>query len=276
MQHQQAHLALQQAAVQPNFFIFFLIMKIRKPLIAGNWKMNLDIKGSISLISELKEKIKGIEDRDILVCPSFISLKKVSSLIKSSNIKLGAQNVCYEDKGAFTGEISAGMLKEAGCKYVIIGHSERRHIFKEDDSMINKKVKNAIKNKLRPILCVGETLNERESNKTKEVVVSQVKNCLEGLSKDDVDHLVIAYEPVWAIGTGKNASPEQAQEVHVLIRDLIKELFGSKISSEIRILYGGSVNPDNMKDLMMQSDIDGALVGGASLKAEDFCKIIKY
>lgn len=237
--------------------------------------MNLGIKDSISLISELKHKVKAAS-AEILVCPSFTCLKKVKRLIEGSNIELGAQNVCFEDKGAYTGEISASMLKEVGCKYAIIGHSERRHIFKEDDSMINKRVKNAIKNKLRPILCVGETLDERESNRTKEVVVSQIKNCLEGLFKNDVKNLVIAYEPVWAIGTGKNASPEQAQEVHILIRDLIKDMFGSKISSEIRILYGGSVNQNNIKDLMMQSDIDGALVGGASLKAEEFSKIVKY
>lgn len=237
--------------------------------------MNLGIKESISLISDLRSKVKDAS-AEILVCPSFTALKKVKSLIKGTNIELGAQNVCFEDKGAFTGEVSASMLKESGCKYVIIGHSERRHIFKEDDPMINKRVKNAIKNKLRPILCVGETLEERESNRTKEVIMSQIKNCLEGLSKDDMKHLVIAYEPVWAIGTGKNATPMQAQEVHVLIRDLITEMFSSKIGSETRILYGGSVKPDNIKDLMMQSDIDGALVGGASLKAEDFSKIVKY
>jgi len=248
---------------------------MRKALIAGNWKMNLGIKESVSLISSLKGQVKDASC-EVLVCPSFTCLKKVNSLIKGTNIELGAQNVCFEDKGAFTGEVSASMLKENGCKYVIIGHSERRHIFKEDDPMINKRVKNAIKNRLRPILCVGETLEEREANKTKEVIMSQVQKGLEGLTKDDMKHLVIAYEPVWAIGTGKNATPIQAQEVHVLIRDLVTEMFSSKISSDMRIIYGGSVKPDNIKDLMMQSDIDGALVGGASLKAEDFSKIVKY
>jgi triosephosphate isomerase len=251
-------------------------MKIRKPLMAGNWKMNLGIDASVSLIKSLKEKVKDVSETDILVCPSFIALKKVGSLLKGSNIELGAQNICSEEKGAFTGEVSAEMIKEAGCRYVIIGHSERRQIFKETDEILNKKLKIALKNKLKPIFCVGETLAEREANKVNEVISSQVKNGLKDLSKDEMQKITMAYEPVWAIGTGKNATPQQAQEVHVLIRDLIKGLFNEKISYSIRILYGGSVKPENIKELMMQSDIDGTLVGGASLKAEDFEKIVKY
>jgi triosephosphate isomerase len=251
-------------------------MKIRKPLIAGNWKMNLKIEDSIKLVEELKSKVKDVSETEVLVCPSFIALKKVSSLLKSSNIELGAQNICSEEKGAFTGEVSAEMVKEAGCKYVIIGHSERRHIYKESDDVVNKKLKIALKNKLKPIICVGETLAERESNKTSEVITNQVKNSLKEITKDEMAKIAIAYEPVWAIGTGKNATPLEAQEVHVLIRNLIKDIFGEKISVEVRIIYGGSVKPDNIKELMMQSDIDGALVGGASLKAEDFSKIVIY
>lgn len=251
-------------------------MKIRRPLIAGNWKMNLTSAESVKLVKELKEKVKDVTGTDILVCPSFTSLKKVSSLLKKSNIELGAQNVYCEEKGAFTGEVSAAMIKEVGCRYVIIGHSERRHILKENDDLINKKIKVSLKNKLRPILCVGETLEERESGKTSEIVVGQIKNGLKDITKDEMHKIVIAYEPLWAIGTGKNATPEQAQEIHVLIRNTVKEIFDDKVCAEIRILCGGSVKPDNIKDLMMQSDIDGALVGGASLKAEDFEKIVRF
>ena len=249
---------------------------MRNVLIAGNWKMNLTAKGSVELAKDLKGLVKDVDGTEILICPSFTALQDVYSVIKGSNIELGAQNVCYDDKGAFTGEISAEMLKETGCKYVIIGHSERRHVFKETDDMINLRVKNCLKNKSNAILCVGETLEQRESGETEKVVVSQIKKGLEGISEDDMKDVVIAYEPVWAIGTGKTASPLEAQEVHVIIRDFIKDIFNDEISFKTRILYGGSVKPDNIKELMMQSDIDGALVGGASLKAEEFAKLVKY
>jgi triosephosphate isomerase len=251
-------------------------MNIRKPLIAGNWKMNLGISESVALINDLKEKLKGVDSSDILICPSFTALEEAGKLVSGSNIRLGAQNICYEDKGAFTGEISGAMLKESGCSHVIIGHSERRHLFKEPDEMINNRVKNAIKNGLHAIFCVGETLAEREKNKAFFVIEEQIKKGLAGISSEQMKNVIIAYEPVWAIGTGKNATPEQAQEIHVFIRDLIKKMFSEDISFKVRILYGGSVKPDNIKDLMMQSDIDGALVGGASLKSEDFCKIVKF
>jgi len=238
--------------------------------------MNLGIEDSVRLVEELKAKVKDVSETEILICPSFVALKKVSSLLKKSNIELGCQNICSEEKGAFTGEVSAAMVKEVGCKYAIIGHSERRHVYKENDEVINKKIKIALAHKLKPIFCVGETLAEREAGKINEIISSQVKNGLRDISKDEILKMVIAYEPVWAIGTGKNATPLEAQEVHVLIRNLVKELFNEKVSAEIRILYGGSVKPDNIKDLMMQSDIDGALVGGASLKADDFEKIVKF
>lgn len=238
--------------------------------------MNLNVQDSVKIVKDLKNSLKDVKNTEILVCPSFTALSEVSKLVKGSNIELGAQNVCYEDKGAFTGEVCSNMLKELGCKYVIIGHSERRHILKESDEIINQKIKNAVKNGLKSILCVGETLQEKEKNKTEEIIVNQIKKGLKDISKEDMKNIVLAYEPVWAIGTGKNASPAQAQEIHIIIRDLIKEMFGEDISQNIRIIYGGSVKPDNIGDLMMQSDIDGVLVGGASLKAEDFSKIVKF
>jgi triosephosphate isomerase len=247
---------------------------MRTPLIAGNWKMNLNIKDSVKLVKELK--VSDVKDREILVCPSFTCLKDVSKVIKGSNIMLGAQNVCYEDKGAFTGEISASMLKEVGCSYAIVGHSERRHVFDEDNDMVNLRLKNGIKNGFNVILCVGETLEEREANKTEDVVVEQIKIGLKDVNEVDMVNVVIAYEPVWAIGTGKTASPSQAQEVHAMIRKLIEDMFNDSLSDSIRILYGGSVKPDNAKELMSQEDIDGALVGGASLDAESFSKIVHF
>jgi len=249
---------------------------MRTPLIAGNWKMNLSVSDSIGLVNELKEKVKDVSDKEILVCPSFTVLKDVNEVIKDSNIKLGAQNVCYEDKGAFTGEISSSMLKDVGCEYVIVGHSERRHVFEETDDLVNLRLKNGLKNDLKVILCVGETLDQREANETEDVIVGQVEIGLKEVSREDMNNIVIAYEPVWAIGTGKTATPEQAQDVHAMIRNLIKDMFDDSISEGIRILYGGSVKPDNVSDLMNKEDIDGALVGGASLKSDDFSKIVKY
>jgi len=248
---------------------------MRKTIIAGNWKMSKTIGEAISLVKELKKLVKGIKDREIIVCPAFTSLAAVGAEIKGSNIILGAQNMHFEKEGAFTGEISPPMLKEICVKYVIIGHSERRHVFNEDDELINKKVKSALENDLKPILCVGETLEEREADKTKEIVGEQINEGLSNVKKGDMKNVTIAYEPVWAIGTGKTASPEQAEEVHSFIRELLNSMFNDKISEDMVILYGGSVKPGNIKELISQDDIDGALVGGASLKAKSFAEIVK-
>ena len=238
--------------------------------------MNLTVEESVKLVSGLKEEVSDVKDREILVCPSFTSLFSVNEIVSGSNIMLGSQNVCYEDKGAFTGEISASMLKEVGCSYAIVGHSERRHVFNEDSDMVNLRLKNGLKNGLKVILCVGETLDEREANETNDIIVEQIQVGLKDVSAEDMINVVIAYEPVWAIGTGKTASKEQAQEVHAMIRGLLKDIFNENISSSTRILYGGSVKPDNVSELMSQEDIDGALVGGAALKVEDFSQIVKF
>jgi triosephosphate isomerase len=248
---------------------------MRRVIIAGNWKMNNTVGESISLVKELKKLVKDVEDREIIVCPPFTSLAAVGAELKGSNIELGAQNMHFEKQGAFTAEVSPLMLKEIDVKYVIIGHSERRHVFNEDDELINKKIKSALENGLKPIFCVGETLKEREAGKTKQIVKEQVNKGLDGIEKKEMKNLVIAYEPVWAIGTGKNATPQQAEEVHLYIRELLKSMFDDKIAEETVILYGGSVKPDNAKELISQDDIDGALVGGASLDAKKFERIVK-
>ena len=246
---------------------------MRRFLIAGNWKMHKTVQEAVELVRELKELVSDVKDRDILVCPPFTALYAVSRELEGSNIALGAQNMFYEEKGAFTGEISPLMVKDVGCSYVILGHSERRHIFSETDELINKKVLSAVNHGLIPILCVGETLQEREEDKTKEVIERQVKEGLKGLN--ETSEFVIAYEPVWAIGTGKTATPELAEEVHSFIREILAEMFGKEKADSIRILYGGSVKPENAAGLMSQPNIDGSLVGGASLKAESFAKIVK-
>ena len=246
-----------------------------KPLIAANWKMNKNIEESISFINNFKNSSKKIKNGEIAICPPFTSLNEVNKIIKGSNIKIGAQNMHYEDNGAFTGEISPLMLKDAGCDYVILGHSERREYFNEDNQLINKKLISALKNNINPILCVGEKLEQRENNQTFDVIKGQLTNCLKNINKEDAKKITIAYEPVWAIGTGKNATPEQAEEVHKFIRGLLSKLY-SNISENTRIIYGGSVKPNNIKDLMNQDNIDGALVGGASLKEEDFFQICSY
>jgi triosephosphate isomerase len=247
---------------------------VRRLLIAGNWKMHKTVPEALELVRELKERLKGVNDRDVLVCPPFTALYPVGKELEGSSIKLGAQNMFYEREGAFTGEISPVMLKDAGCEYVILGHSERRKIFGETDELINRKVLSAAENGLIPILCVGETLEEREAGRTKEVVGRQVREGLKGFPAEV--ELVIAYEPVWAIGTGRSATPEMAQEVHKFIREVLTELFGQKKAGKTRILYGGSVKPENAKSLLEMEEIDGALVGGASLKAESFEKIVKF
>jgi len=253
-----------------------VIRKMRTKVVAGNWKMNNDLNGSINLIFEIK---KGLSDKNlnvkVIVCPPFTSLETANTLLSGSKIGLGAQNMYFEESGAFTGEISPLMLKNVGCEYVILGHSERRTIFGETNQMINKKIKTAVKHGIKPIFCIGETLEQRENGTTFKVVEIQIREGLEGLNETDLSNLIIAYEPVWAIGTGKNATPQQAQEVHKYIRELISKLYSPVFANQLIIQYGGSVKADNSKDLMSQPDIDGALVGGACLKADSFIKIIE-
>ncbi len=246
------------------------------PLIAGNWKMNKTVAEALALVRELRGMVSVLRDQvEIAVAPPFTALHPVGKALEGSNIKLAAQNLFWEASGAFTGEVAASMLAEVCCSYVIVGHSERRQYFNETDETVNKRTKAVLKNGMRPIVCVGETLAEREGAKTLSVVERQLRGGLAGLTKDDAANLVIAYEPVWAIGTGKVATTAQAQEVHASIRKLLVEQFGQAGGASIRIQYGGSVKPDNAAELMAQPDINGALVGGASLKAEDFAKIVR-
>jgi triosephosphate isomerase len=249
---------------------------MRKKVIAGNWKMNNDIPTTINFINELKIKLAPENiTADVIICPPFTSLISASNLLRDSFIKVGAQNMYYADSGAFTGEISASMLKSAGCGFVIIGHSERRTIFKETDDLINKKIKKALVSGLSPIFCIGETLQEREEGVTETIVKKQIVEGLKEIKIEDLNKIIIAYEPVWAIGTGRNATPQQAQEVHFFIRNLISELYSNEVAQNLIIQYGGSVKSDNAKDILSQPDVDGALVGGACLKADSFIDIIK-
>jgi triosephosphate isomerase len=248
---------------------------MRKPIIAGNWKLNKTPHEAGILINELKREIVDVEGVDIVVCPPFTDLGDAADALVDSNIALGAQNMFWEDSGAFTGEISAPLLKDLGVKYVIIGHSERRQYFHETNETVNKRLRAALKHGLTPIVCVGENLAERESNKTFDVIKNHCEGSLSGLSADEMNKVVVAYEPVWAIGTGKTATPQQAQEVHVFIRQLLGKMFNAQTAAAVRIQYGGSVTPDNVAALMGQPDIDGALVGGASLKAPSFAAIVK-
>ena len=248
---------------------------IRKKLIAGNWKMNKTSSDAISLVQEIVNEVGRSNDVDVVVCPPFTSLEVVGKAIEGSSIKLGAQNMHHEANGAYTGEISASMLRSIFTSYVILGHSERRTYFHETDAFINQKVLAALKNQLKPILCVGETLAERESSSTLKVVQTQLEANLEGVSKDLATSVVIAYEPVWAIGTGKVATTAQAQEVHAFIRSLLVKLFGDAVAQKVRILYGGSMKPSNAPELLSQTDIDGGLIGGAALEARSFVDLIK-
>jgi triosephosphate isomerase (TIM) len=250
-------------------------MTSRKKLIAGNWKMNKTSSDAVGLTGELILAIGKQTDVDVVVCPPFTALESVAKAIDGSTVKLGAQNMHFEASGAFTGEVSAPMLRAIFANYVILGHSERRAYFGETDSLINKKVLAALKNQLRPILCVGETLAEREAGSTLKVVQTQTEACLEGVSKDLAPSVVIAYEPVWAIGTGKVATTEQAQEVHAFIRGLLTKLFTESVAQKVRILYGGSMKPANAPELLAQKDIDGGLIGGASLEARSFVELVK-
>lgn len=248
---------------------------MRIPFVAGNWKMNTSLSEARQLVDDLIPLVTGVDRVRMAVCPPFPYLFGVVDAIQGSPIKVGAQNMHFESHGAFTGEVSGEMLKDVGCTYVILGHSERRHIFGEQDPLINKKVHKALEVGLKPILCVGEQLEEREAGKTEQVVEAQIKAGLANITSDQMEHITIAYEPVWAIGTGKTATPEQAQEVHRLIRDWLQVHYDDGLAEKICIQYGGSVKPDNAKTLMDQPDIDGALVGGASLKADSFAGIIK-
>lgn len=249
---------------------------MRPKVIAGNWKMNKDINETRQLIEGIKalypSPLNGVK---VIVCPPFPSLALAHELLQGTPLELGAQNMYPENEGAFTGEVSPKMLKAVGCRYVILGHSERRQYFHETDEFINKKALKALAEGLQPIICVGETLQEREQNVTHQVVTKQVEGCLKNIPASDVENVIIAYEPVWAIGTGRNATPEQAQEVHRLIRSLLTSMYSSAIAEKIIIQYGGSVKPENAKDLLHQPDIDGALVGGACLKAESFVAIVR-
>jgi triosephosphate isomerase (TIM) len=249
---------------------------MRRYILAGNWKMFKDQNEAVELVKGLIPLVKDATDVDVVVGPVFTSIPAVVEAVKGTNIKVAAQNCFWEDSGAFTGEISVPMLKAAGVKYIIIGHSERRQYFGETDATINKKAQAIYKHGLTPIICCGELLAERESGNMQKVVETQIRGCLAGLPADKVRETVIAYEPVWAIGTGKVATPAQAQEVHAFIRSLLVELYGNEVAQAVRIQYGGSVKPDNVKELMSQTDIDGALVGGASLKAPDFSAIVNF
>ncbi|MFH0856023.1 MAG: triose-phosphate isomerase [Candidatus Omnitrophota bacterium] len=250
---------------------------MRKTIIAGNWKMYKTIKEAIELSNGLKRELFKLDSQgvDVVLCPPFTALSEVYEVISESGIMLGGQDLYWLDEGAFTGEVSAKMLKEAGCSFVVIGHSERRQFFGETNESVNKKIKAALANSLTPVLCVGETLSEREAQETFSVLEDHLRNGLTGIAKEDVLRMVIAYEPVWAIGTGKTATPIQAQEAHKYIRDLIGKLYDKEASSQIRLQYGGSVKPENIAELMKQPDVDGALVGGASLQVASFTDIVK-
>ncbi|HCJ12002.1 MAG: triose-phosphate isomerase [Verrucomicrobia bacterium GWF2_51_19] len=248
--------------------------KVRRTLIAGNWKMNKTAAEAEELTRGILAEIGKVTDVNVVICPPFTALERVSKVLGNSTIQLGAQNMHFEPSGAFTGEISAEMLRNSFCKFVILGHSERRAYFKESDELINKKVLSALHNKIKPILCVGETLEEREKGKMLSVIKKQVLGGLAEVSKEVAEEVVVAYEPVWAIGTGKTATPEMAQEVHGAIRKMLAQLFGP-VSEKIRILYGGSMKPENAKELLAQPDIDGGLIGGAALKASSFAELVK-
>lgn len=248
---------------------------MRKPIIAGNWKMNKTLKEALELAEELKPMVKGAAC-EVVICPPFVCLGQVIDAVKGSNIKVGAQNMHFEENGAFTGEVSPVMLKDIGVDYVIIGHSERRQYFNETDETVNKKVKAAFDHELVPIVCCGETLEEREGNITNEVLDRQIRKGLEGFAIKDMEKIIVAYEPIWAIGTGKTATDSQANEAIAYIRSVIGIMYGSETAEKVRIQYGGSVKPSTIKGQMEQPDIDGALVGGASLKASDFAAIINY
>jgi triosephosphate isomerase len=249
--------------------------KERKLIIAGNWKMNKTVAEALDLVNGIKRELKDVKEVDIVVCPPFTALSEVSKAVLDSNIRLGAQNMSEHNFGAYTGEIAPGMLKEFSARYVILGHSERRQYQKESDELISRKAQAAHAASLKPIVCVGETLGEREADQMQSVLLTQVRGSLAGLSKQQMEETIIAYEPVWAIGTGKTATAQQAQEAHAYIRGLVVKLFDETVARRVRIQYGGSVKPSNARELMSRPDVDGALVGGASLEDRAFADIVK-
>ena len=248
---------------------------MRKKIVAGNWKMNKLVGDAVVLAEAVKATLADKSTVEIVLCPTFTALKSVGDVVAGTQVKLGAQNMHWEKDGAFTGEISADMLRDAGCQYVILGHSERRQFFGETDAGVNRKVKVALAANLTPIVCVGETLEQREANQTEEVVTTQVTKSLAGLDETGFRHIVVAYEPVWAIGTGRTASPAQAQDVHALIRRVLSKMCNPGAAQAVRIQYGGSMKPANAKELMSQPDIDGGLIGGAALDAASFIAIVE-
>ena len=249
---------------------------MRKPVIAGNWKMNKTISDALDLVNDLKTRMTDVDDVTVVVCPTFLCIKSVADALKGSNVHVGAQDMFWETSGAYTAEVSGEMLLEAGAEYVIIGHSERRQYFGETNETVNKKVKKALALGLKPIVCVGEMLEDREAGNTEKVVDDHLTNGLAGVSADDMKKIIVAYEPVWAIGTGKTATPEQAQDVHAFIRNRIAELWDSETAEAVVIQYGGSMKPENVKELLAQKDIDGGLIGGAALKADSFEALAKF
>ena len=249
---------------------------MKKPIIAGNWKMNNTKAEAEELMLALKPLVKDVTRTEVVVCVPFTCIERVKKLCKGSKIKVGAQNVAWADKGAFTGEISASMLKEVGAEYVIIGHSERRQYFGETDKTVNMRLVQALKNELKPIVCIGETLDERNAGKTEIVLRAQIEGAFEGMTQEDMKQIVIAYEPVWAIGTGVTATSEQANTTIKYIRKVLAKMFTRPVANKVRIQYGGSMNAKNASELMAMSDIDGGLIGGASLKAEDFSKVVHF
>ena len=248
---------------------------MRRPIIAGNWKMNKTLKEALEMLEELKPMVKDARC-EVVVCPPFVCLAQVAEAVKGTNIKVGAQNMHYEEYGAYTGEVSPAMLRELNIEYVIIGHSERRQYFNETDESVNKKVKAALKHSFIPIVCCGESLGEREDVVTREVLGKQIRIGLKGFSGENIEKIIVAYEPIWAIGTGRTATDEQANEAIAYIRSVIAAMYGKETADKVRIQYGGSVKPATIKAQMEQSDIDGALVGGASLNASDFAAIVNY
>jgi len=249
---------------------------MRRPIIGGNWKMNKGIPfEATEMLKKLIPLVKNVNNVDIVITPPYTALIPAIELTKNTNIMIGAQNMYFEEKGAFTGEISPIFLKELGCSHVILGHSERRDILKETDEIINKKLKKALNFNLKPIVCIGEHLKERETNKTKEFIEKQFRVSFKDLSDEEMRKTVIAYEPIWAIGTGRTATPEQAEEIHIFIRELITKVYNSNTANAVRIQYGGSIKPNNAKDIFKKENIDGGLVGGASLQAESFGEIIE-
>jgi triosephosphate isomerase len=249
---------------------------MRTALIAGNWKMHKTVGEAVELVEALLVGLGDLAGREVLVCPPFTALHAISSLVQETPVALGAQDVFYEEQGAYTGAIAPAMLRDLGCSYAIVGHSERRQIFGEDDALINRKLLAALRAGLQPILCVGETKPQRDAGQAEQVVLGQLRRGLAGVTPQAIDDVVVAYEPVWAIGTGDTATPADAQNMHAAIRATLAELYGAGAAERLRIQYGGSVKPDNVDELMACADIDGALVGGASLKADSFLRIVQY